>query len=237
MSEGRPDAPHVAIDYFNRAHPLHWIKEPVVGRARRRMYDRFIALVGPTVETRILDVGATPDLEISYNNFLERLHPYPAAITACSIEDCSNLEHAFPGLSFRRIEGDRLPAADREFDVAVSFAVLEHVGSRGRQREFLSEMARVAHRFLLYAPYRYFPIEVHTFIPFLHWLPAPWYRAVWRRIGLGFWAEEANLNLMGLRQLRPLLPAHGHAQVRLLRTFGWPSNIEVYWRRERDSGA
>ena len=64
-----------------------------------------------------------------------------------------------------------------------------------------------------------------------YWLPAPWYRAVWRRIGLEFWADDANLNLMGLRELGPLLPAQGRTQVRLLRTFGVPSNIEVWWTR------
>jgi hypothetical protein len=221
-----------AIDYFNRDHLLHRVKEPVARRARVRMFERFMALARPGAETRVLDVGTTPDLEISYNNFFERLYPHPARLTACSVEDCSNLEAAFPGLAFRRIHGGRLPAADREFDVAVSFAVLEHVGSRARQREFIAELTRVADAFLLYAPYRYFPVEVHTFVPFLHWLPAPWYRAVWRRIGLDFWADEANLNLLGLRELRPLLPTHGHTQVRLLRTFGVPSNIEVWWTRE-----
>jgi hypothetical protein len=230
LSDASPDA----IDYFNRGHLLHRIKEPVAMRARKRMFGRFVELVRPGAQTRILDVGTTPDLEIRYNNFFERLYPHPARITACSMEDCSNLERAFPGLTFRRIEGRKLPAADREFDVAVSFAVLEHVGSRAQQREFIAEMARVADAFLLYAPYRYFPIEVHTFVPFLHWLPAPWYRAVLRRMGHGFWAEEANLNLMGLRELEPLLPAHGHARVRLLKTFGVPSNIEVYWTRAEE---
>jgi SAM-dependent methyltransferase len=225
-----------AIDYFNRDHLLHRIKEPVAWRARVRMFERFMALARPGPGTRILDVGTTPDLEIAYNNFFERLYPHTTRVTACSVEDCSNLEAAFPGLAFRRIEGRALPAANAEFDVAVSFAVLEHVGSRARQREFIAELTRVAGAFLLYAPYRYFPVEVHTFVPFLHWLPAPWYRAVWRRIGLEFWAEEANLNLMGLRELRPLLPAHGRTRVRLLRTFGVPSNIEVWWTREPCTG-
>ena len=46
-----------------------------------------------------------------------------------------------------------------------------------------------------------------------------------------FWAEESNLNLMGLRELEPLLPTFGRARVRLLRTFGVPSNIEIHWTR------
>jgi len=109
--------------------------------------------------------------------------------------------------------------------------VLGRVGSRERQQELLAAMARVSDGFLLSAPCRYFPVEVHTFVPFLHWLPAPVHRAVWRRTGLSFWAEEANLNLMGVRELRRLLPSGGRAQIRLLRTFGWPSNIELFWSR------
>lgn len=221
----------LGVDYFNRNHPLHWAKERVAWRARVRMYQRFLELVCPTEGTRILDVGTTPDLAISYNNFLERLYPRPSRITACSVEDCTNLEREFPGLTFRTIAGSDLPAGDREFDVAVSFAVLEHVGSRARQLHFLAEMARVSNRFLLYAPYRYFPIEMHTFLPLTHWLPARSYRAIWRRLGLSFWAEEDNLNLLGLRELGPLLPSFGRAKIRLLRTFGLPSNIEVYWTR------
>ena len=85
-----------------------------------------------------------------------------------------------------------LPFHDGEFDAAVSFAVLEHVGSEPRQRHFLSELARVASAFVVYTPYRYFPVEMHTFLPFTHWLPAPWYRAMWSRLGLKFWADEQN---------------------------------------------
>ena len=221
----------LGIDYFNRNHPLHWVKERVAWRARQRMYERFIELSHPTKDTRIFDVGTTPDLAISYNNFLERLYPYPSSITACSVENCANLEREFPGLTFRMIAAETLPADDGEFDVAVSFAVLEHVGSRAQQRHFLEEMARVSNSFLLYVPYRFFPIEMHTFLPLTHWLPAPWYRAFWRRLGLAFWAEESNLNLLGVKELRPLLPSFGHTQIRLLRTFGVPSNIEVLWTR------
>ena len=67
--------------------------------------------------------------------------------------------------------GDRLPFDDGEFDLAVSFAVLEHVGSTAQQRRFIGELARVAPAFIAYTPYRYFPVEMHTLLPLLHWLP------------------------------------------------------------------
>jgi len=197
------------------------------------MYERVVGLIRPSRESRILDVGTTPDLDIPYNNFFERWYPYPDRLTACSIEDCSNLERHFVGLKFRLIEEGDLPFDDGEFDAAVSFAVLEHVGSEARQRHFLSELARVAGAFVVYTPYRYFPVEMHTFLPFTHWLPASWYRAVWSRLGLTFWAREENLNLLSIRAANRLLPSFGHAAIRLIRVLGWPANIEIHWQRGR----
>lgn len=218
------------IDYFNRDHPLHRLKAWAALRSRRRMYRRVLELIRPTRETRIVDVGTTPDMEVPYNNFFERWYPYPDRITACSVEDCARLERDFPGLRFRRIEGDALPFGDREFDAALSFAVLEHVGPGDRQGVFLRELARVASRFVVYTPYRYFPVEVHTLLPLMHWLPASWHRPLWRRLGLGFWAEERHLSLLSVREAKRLLPPVGPAAVRLIWSLGWPSHIEIYWR-------
>ena len=196
------------------------------------MYDRVLELARPSRETRVFDVGTTPDVDISYANFFERWYPYTDQITVCSIEDCSALEDTFEGLRFRQIEGHRLPAADREFDLAVAFAVLEHVGKHASQQNFLGELARVAREFIIYTPYRYFPVEMHTLQPIVHWLPTPWYRTIWRRCGLKFWADEKNLNLLSLRQIRRILPRSGRTHVTLVSFCGVPSNIEVHWRQE-----
>jgi hypothetical protein len=220
-----------SVDYFNSRHPLHVIKERVALGARRRMYRRVLDMARPTSETRIVDVGTTPDLHLAYNNFFERLYPHTERLSACSIEDCANLETSFPGLSFKRITGPDLPYANREFDLALSFAVLEHVGSAERQRHFLSELARIADAFVVYTPYRYFPMEMHTLLPLVHWLPVHWHRAFLRWFGMQFWADEGNLNLLSLTTIRSALPRSGRADVRLVWSLGFPSNIEVYWRR------
>ena len=230
MSPQGQAEPATGEDYFNRGHPLHWLKARLAIRARARMYRRVLDFARPRREARIVDVGASPDLGVAYSNFFERWYPYPDCVTVCSTEDCSALERVFPGLQFRLIRGDRLPFDDGEFDLAVPFAVLEHVGSAARQRRFVEELARIAPAFVAYTPYRYFPVEMHTLLPLLHWLPARLHRRLLKRLGLAFWAEESNLNLLSRREARALLPASGAGTARLLWTAGLPSNIELTWR-------
>jgi hypothetical protein len=186
----------MGVDYFNRGHTLHRVKAAVALSARRRMYERVLRLVQPSPESRLLDVGTTPDVDIEYNNFFERWYPHRTRLTACSIENCTILERQFPGLTFRMTDGRTLPFLDQEFDIALSFAVLEHVGGFEQQRAFLREMARVSRQFVAFTPYRYFPIEMHTLLPLIHWLPTALHRRILRRVGMAFWADEKNLNLL-----------------------------------------
>jgi len=70
-------------------------------------------------------------------------------------------------------DGRELPFADRAFDLGFSNAVVEHVaGGREGQRQFVHELCRVSHRVFVTTPNRWFPLEVHTLLPFVHWLPA-----------------------------------------------------------------
>ena len=72
-----------------------------------------------------------------------------------------------------RADGRELPFADGEFDLGFSNAVVEHVaGGRAGQRQFVHELCRVAGRVFVTTPNLFFPLEVHTLLPFAHWLPA-----------------------------------------------------------------
>jgi len=64
-----------------------------------------------------------------------------------------------------------LPFADDEFDLAFSNATIEHAGTRAAQAEFVRELVRVARRSFVVTPNRWFPVELHTRLPFVHWLP------------------------------------------------------------------
>lgn len=217
-----------AIDYFSSEHPFRRVATALALRARRKMFRQFSDFACVDADTKVIDVGVTPDRMLADSNYFEHLYPFPSQLTATSIEDAAFLEELVPGLRFVRTDGAVLPFPDRTFDVAFSSAVLEHVGGPAAQRAFIEEMCRVSHRVFLTTPNRWYPIEVHTFLPLAHWLPRHLHRAVLRRLGKSFWAEAANLHLVSARELAALFPPGANVTIRRTRTFGFTSNLAVY---------
>jgi len=162
-------------------------------------------LAPQTSETTVLDVGVTSD-QRQDSNFFEKLYPYPHKITAVGLEDAFFLEQEYLGLKFIQADGLSLPFPDKSFDLVVSFAVIEHVGSRDQQRSFVHELCRVGRTCCITTPNRWYPIEFHTVLPLVHWLPPSWFRTLLRLLGKDFWAKEENLNLFSSSELRAMFP-------------------------------
>lgn len=204
---------------------------------RRVMYREFLKRSGVEGKDTVLDVGATSDQTYTSSNYLEAWYPQKERITACGIDDASFLEGLYPGLRFVTANGLDLPFRDGEFDVVHSSAVLEHVGAPANQVRLIRECARVARKAIfLTTPNRWFPVEFHTVLPLVHWLPKPAFRALMRRTGRGFFADEANLNLMGAGELSQAAGAalHGTGFAPVVATValgGWPSNLLLIAKR------
>jgi SAM-dependent methyltransferase len=189
------------------------------------MFDTFMHEMIPDAQTSIVDVGVTPDRSLPESNFFEALYPFKQRLTATSIEDAAFLEQHYPGLTFVQTSGNRLPFDDNAFDVAVSFAVLEHVGDRQSQTQFVRELLRVGRMVYLTTPNRAFPIEFHTFVPFIHWLPQPLHQRLLRLLGLPFWSRTENLNLLNKGELLGIFPEERDVRIRDYRLLGFPSNL------------
>lgn len=220
----------MTIDYFSLGHPLARLRSHYAWRARERMLQRFLSLYQPGPDTRVLDLGVTPDLTLPESNHFEQRYPFPAALTAASIEDVTPLRQRFPEVTLLRIAPGALPFADGAFDLVFCSAVLEHVGNEEQQRRFVAEVLRVGKGFFLTTPNRWFPLEFHTLLPLLHWLPQPWHQRALRLLGKPFWASTDNLNLLSANKVRRLFPHSQQPAVELVRLFGWPSNLIVHGR-------
>jgi SAM-dependent methyltransferase len=219
---------HEHIDYTNSQHRWRGVITRFNLAGRRKFYDTFMETMAPNAETTILDVGVTPDQTAADSNFFEKWYPYPERITATSIEDASHLERTHPGLTFVQTTGKELPFEDGQFDIAFSTAVIEHVGDREQQRWFLSELLRVSKRFFITTPNRWYPVELHTYFPFLHWLPQHQHQRILRQFGKGPWAETENLNLLSQKQLRALFPPDTSPTMAGVRFFGMRSNVVAH---------
>ncbi len=146
-------------------------------RSRRHKLRLFNDFMRPTPETTIVDVGAadTPfgegEGQAQTHNFFEALYPWPERITAVGNVPLPHFAEAFPEITTVVADGRDLPFADGEFDVAFSNAVVEHVGGREDQERFVRELCRVADRVFVTTPNRLFPVDPHTLLPLVHWLP------------------------------------------------------------------
>ena len=181
-------------------------------RSRRRKLALFLELMKPDAGTTVLDVGVD---EISLgeagghggcttHNFFEERYPWPDRITALGLHDGSRFRERYPHIAYVQGDACALPFGDGSFDVVHSNAVIEHVGGRERQETFVREAVRVGRRVFLTTPNRWFPVELHTRLPLVHWLPESLSTRAYHLAGKP-WATENHLLSAG--ELRSLFPA------------------------------
>lgn len=196
-------------------------------RARRfRLFEALLRQVPAPI--RLLDVGGTPtfwamrglsgaeDLEIT----------------------CLNLEELPPVSGIRSIVGDARDLSqfdDASIDVVFSNSVIEHVGGANSRIRMANEIRRVAKRYWVQTPNRYFPIEPHFVFPFFQFFPRGvgvwllmhfdigWSRRKTQRIA----AQQVidAIELIGERELRGLFP---EARIYREKFYGFTKSLTAY---------
>jgi SAM-dependent methyltransferase len=183
---------------------------------RKRKLARFLEELQPGPETTIVDVGVgdtgfntEPGVALSHN-FFEAMYPWPEQITAVSDVPLPNFAQEFPQIAPVTASGTNLPFEDDSFDIAFSNAVLEHVGGPEEQRRFVHELCRVAPKVFVSTPNRRFPVEVHTLVPFVHWLPRRARDRAFAALRRDAWK---GVELLNRRELLELFPPGAQARV------------------------
>jgi SAM-dependent methyltransferase len=197
---------------------------------RQRKWKIFQALIKPTAATSILDVGFSDQEYSATDNFLEKNYPHPEMITALGIDEPSEFAGRYPLVKAVCYDGKTFPWADQSFDLGWSNAVIEHVGSRADQLMFIKEIKRVSRQAFITTPNRYFPIEVHTRVPLLHFLPKPLFDSYLRLIGKQ-WATGSYMNLLSLAEIKELLRLAKIKDYRIIKNkfLGFTLDFIIVW--------
>ncbi|BBC01447.1 MULTISPECIES: class I SAM-dependent methyltransferase [Bradyrhizobium] len=147
--------------------------------ARQRRGEFLVRTVILPLDAKILDLGG------GTGRHIRAILPRHTDITVCDIS-ADDLKAARERFGFKTVllqETERLPFDDQAFDFCFCSSVIEHVTgpkqdvvaiesdatflniAREHQNRFAGEISRVAKSFYVQTPYRYFPIESHTWLP------------------------------------------------------------------------
>ena len=164
---------------------------PLARRARAKRRRLYLDLMRPAAGESVLDIGCG-------SVGLATLG-VPGRVTGVDHGD----RPGYPGEHFVRADARSLPFGDAEFAVAYSNSLVEHLPPADRDR-VAAEISRVGRRLFVQTPNRWFPIEPHALLPFVHWLPRTIGRRLWR---LGVTGEPFDdIQLLSARDMRRLFP-------------------------------
>ena len=175
---------------------------------------------------QVLDLGGGNGENMSY--VADKLGLNRDSIIIADIS--SNLLKMAEGRGFRTLqlkeEESRLPFEDKSFDFVFCSSVIEHVTTYSkkevssirsgdwkraawqRQSEFATEICRVAKSYYVQTPNRFFPIESHTCLPFVAFLPRRRLVAVMAFANRHRWPIKTipDFNLLSKKEMRQLFP-------------------------------
>jgi SAM-dependent methyltransferase len=175
---------------------------------RRKRIEVFLERLQPTVATRILDVGG-------YVYDWDGVVPVNCSVVLLNLSHPKNQAVAE---RFTCLAGDgrALEFADKSFDIAFSNSVIEHLGTFEDQKRFALELRRVGRRVFVQTPNRWFFIEPHFIVPFVHFLPWNLAKRLLRYFSLRAMLRKGDnadldqlakeLRLLSFREMKRLFP-------------------------------
>jgi SAM-dependent methyltransferase len=192
-----------------------------VRRWRENRYERFLELCRVSPGERILDVGA------GAGGALERFNR-TNEIVAVDLSPLSSAWLEQDNVTVQVADATELPFGDREFPLAFSSSVIEHI-PKELQPAFATEIRRVSERYYVQTPNRWFPIEPHYQFPFFQFFPERLQRWLNSRFTLG-WRKKGSweeANLLSASDLSRLFP---DGEIHREKLFGLTKSLMVVRR-------
>ncbi len=173
----------------------------IIKKNREKIFQIFEEHIEYNKKSKILDVGTTPILE-PHENMIFYQYRFKNQITGFSNQNCDILKKRFRKNKFLIGNAKSMRIKNSSYDIVHCSATIEHVGSFVNQTKLVSELFRVAKKYVfITTPNRNFPIELHTRIPLIHLLPIKIFRWILKLFNLTFFSKEENLNLLNTKDL------------------------------------
>jgi SAM-dependent methyltransferase len=206
---------------------------------RMRRATLFRERLRPSETDRILDLGG------GSGGHIAEIVPYRGNITIGEL-DAEALRRAEETYGFGALHldgGERFPVADGAYDIVFCSSVIEHVtgpkniayhtedgrqfaaSARAAQANFAAELRRIAKCYFVQTPYKYFPIEQHSFLPFfVVLLPRRWQVRLMRFLFRHGWLKPVypDFRLLTIGEMRELFP---DAEIVLERYCGFVKSV------------
>jgi len=159
--------------------------EKITSNLRKKRVELFVNLLDLGPNDKILDLGSED------GSYLGKYYPYKSNIILGDIRE----EPMKRGVEQYKLGGYRvipedgiLPFNDEEFDAVWCNSVIEHVTANkglleniiqsefreiaeNNQNKFANEIERISKKYFVQTPYIHFPIESHSWLPFLQYMP------------------------------------------------------------------
>ena len=176
---------------------INYVFEKIANDARNEFFNILKKNTKYSKKKSIIDIGTTPSLDDVQNIILSKIKDNKN-ITCLSNLNCKILLKKYPNIKKILIgDGRNNNLPNNSFDIVHSNATIEHVGSYKNQLLFIKECMRISKKYVfIQTPNRFYPIDFHTILPFIHWLPKNIHRKILNIIGLNFYGLEKNLNLL-----------------------------------------
>jgi hypothetical protein len=189
---------------------------------RNRRARLFLDRLQPSATDEIIDLGG------GKGGYLAGILPYRGNVTIADVDPAVlKIAAETYGFGTVRLDGSAtFPIADQEYDVVFSSSVIEHItgprdeifdmldsgqftaSARTAQANFAAELRRIGKRYFVQTPYKYFPVEPHSFLPFfIVWLPRRWQIRLLAFFGR-HWIKsvQADFRLLTIKDMRELFP-------------------------------
>jgi|LakMenEpi03Aug12_release.lakeMendotaPanAssembly.Ray.scaffolds.fasta_scaffold56770_7 hypothetical protein len=193
------------LETYSELKKINFVKkifEKIVNDARNNFFYILRKNTKYNKNKSIIDIGTTPSVSQYQNIILSKIRNNKN-VTCFSNLDCKILYKKYPNIKKIIIgDGRKNNLPDNSFDIVHSNATIEHVGSYQNQLKFIKECIRISKKnIFIQTPNRFYPIDFHTILPFIHWLPKNIHRKILQIIGLNFYSLEKNLNLLSEKDL------------------------------------